>query len=219
MAGRTLAHAEAKAFYDRFGALQDKQFYENPALDDLIHHAALGRARAILEFGCGTGRLAASLLAGQLPPDAQYLGLDISETMVALARERLAPWRSRAEVRQTDGGIKLEIASNSQDAFISTYVLDLLSEHEIRLLLTEAHRILKPGGRLCLAGLTFGSGLWGRLLTRLWQKLHAFHPQWVGGCRPVRLTDYLPEQAWHIEHHRMISRFGIVSEVLIAAKR
>ena len=54
-----LSIPEARRFYDRFGAKQDKQvWYEAAALDDLVLHSDLANARSIFELGCGTGRLA-----------------------------------------------------------------------------------------------------------------------------------------------------------------
>ena len=43
------------------------------------------------------------------------------------------------------------------DRFIRTYVLDLLPDVEIRAVLDEAHRVLKPDGLIGLASLTKGS--------------------------------------------------------------
>ena len=56
-----------RAFYDRFGGKQDWQrFYEDPALRDLICHGSFDEAHAVVEFGCGTGRLAEHLLRDYL---------------------------------------------------------------------------------------------------------------------------------------------------------
>lgn len=215
---RTLSHAEAKAFYDRFGSKQDLQAFEDAALEELIRHGGFAQADTVLECGCGTGRLGARLLCRHLPAHARYLGLDVSETMVRLARQRLKPWAGRAEVRRTEGEMQLPVAAASQDIFLCTYVLDLLSEADIRALLAEARRVLKPNGRLCLASLSYGRGVCGRIVAWLWQLVYTLRPQWLGGCRPIRLLAHLPMQAWHIEHHRTISRFGIASEVVIASK-
>jgi len=157
VAGRALSHREAKTFYDRFGSKQDLQrFYEDPAIEVLLRHGEFAKATAVVELGCGTGRLAARLLQDHLPAEATYLGLDISPTMIALTEERIAPWAGRARVRLTEGRPELPLQDGSQDRFLSTYVLDLLSEEEIGASLREARRVLVPNGRLCLASLTFG---------------------------------------------------------------
>jgi ubiquinone/menaquinone biosynthesis C-methylase UbiE len=124
----TLSHAAARALYDRIGRWQDTQrFYEDYATADLIAHADLHQAQSVFEFGVGTGRIAERLLRDHLPATARYLGIDISATMVALARQRLAPWWNRARVEQSDGSPRIESPEGTFDRFVSTYVLDLLS--------------------------------------------------------------------------------------------
>ena len=214
---RLLSHAEARRFYNRFGKKQDVQgWYENPALADLVEHLPLHAVVSVCEFGCGTGRLARELLKRHLPPNCNYIGLDISESMLKLSREQLAPWRKRLRLVQTGGEMDLDLKNTSQDIFLSTYVLDLLDETDIRKLLAEARRVLRADGRLALASLTFGQGLISRCIDRLWRSVHAINPAWVGGCRPLELTRYLDGNEWKLEHHRIICRWGICSEVVIA---
>jgi hypothetical protein len=63
---KILSSERAKRFYDWMGAKQDTQcFYERPALADLIVHLELARAESVIEFGCGTGRLAEVSSTGQ----------------------------------------------------------------------------------------------------------------------------------------------------------
>ncbi len=96
-ATRLLSHSQAARFYDALGAGLDTQaFYEAAALHDLVTHLELETCRSVVEFGFGTGRLAAELLSTHLPSNATYLGLDVSATMVGLARSRLRPfWGAR----------------------------------------------------------------------------------------------------------------------------
>jgi ubiquinone/menaquinone biosynthesis C-methylase UbiE len=186
---RYLSPAQAKRFYDRFGSRQDWQaFYENAADDDLIEHSALGSAHSVLEFGCGTGALAARLLQRHLPADARYVGLDISGTMASLAQERLKPWSDRARVCQSDGCARIPEPDRSFDRFVSTYVFDLLSPDFIDQLLSEAHRLLVPGGKLCLVSMTFGASRLSRLVCWGWLRLWRLRTGIVGGCHPIELS-------------------------------
>jgi ubiquinone/menaquinone biosynthesis C-methylase UbiE len=214
-----LSHEEAKAFYDRLGRRQDWQaVFEDRAVEDMIKHGQFGRARAVCEFGCGTGRLAQRLLQEFLPHDSSYVGLDISETMVALARNRLSPWKERASILQTDGTAHVPLTDGGFDRFLACYVLDLLSGQDIRDLLSEAHRVLGPEGLLCLVSLTRGQTTASKILTSFWERLHAWRPALVGGCRPLELRAHLCGVAWQLEHRRVISRFGVSSEVIVAAR-
>lgn len=214
------SHEQARTFYDRFGARQDWQrFYEDRALGDLVAHSDFGHASSVFEFGCGTGRIAENLLSGQLPDTARYLAVDASSTMIALAQGRLARFQGRAEARMVDGGMALAAGANQYDRFLSTYVVDLLEDNDIRALLTEAHRILVPGGLLCLVSLTCGDTLVGRVVETAWRAAHSHNPALVGGCRPVLLQPYLEQSAWRTCHRNRITSFGISSEILVAEKR
>ena len=219
---RTLTHEQARAFYDRFGSRQDRQgFYEDAAVADLIAHARFAEARAVFEFGCGTGRFAHLLLTDHLAREATYRGIDISATMVGLARDRLAPWAERAWVQQTDGSAKIDAPDGAYDRFCSNYVLDLLSENDIRAVLAEARRVLEPGGLVCLTGLTFGRGPVARLVSAAWRAIYAISPKRVGGCRPIDLRVFMADSmdgVWRIEHEATTVRWGLSSQTMVASR-
>jgi ubiquinone/menaquinone biosynthesis C-methylase UbiE len=212
-----LSHEKARAFYDWFGTRQDSQrLYEDPALADLLAHADFGEARSVFEFGCGTGRLAERLLSDWLPSDCRYQAADISATMIRLSQARLAPWRERAQVVQTSGAMSVPAADASFDRFVVCYVLDLLSDEDIRRLLAEAHRVLVADGLLCVVGLTHGASLAARIVSALWRALFWLHPKLVGGCRAVVARDYLGDRDWSVGYDNVVTRLGISSEVLVA---
>lgn len=215
---RVLSLPEVRAFYDSFGARQDWQaFYERPATGELIAHADFDRAHSVFELGCGTGSFAEELLAYYLVDDAAYTGVDLSSTMVGLARERLSRFGAKAHVRQSDGGYHTGLGDHTVDRFVSNYVLDLLSADDIRLVLAEAHRVLREDGLLCAVSLTYGEGLVSSLVARSWKSLHALRPSLVGGCRPLHLQDYVGPDNWRILHRKVVTGYFVPSEVLIAA--
>jgi ubiquinone/menaquinone biosynthesis C-methylase UbiE len=217
---RTLSHAEARTFYDRMGAKQDTQrFYEDAATGDLVAHGSFERARAVVEFGCGTGRFAKGLLEQHTPPTATYLGVDVSPRMVELARERLDRFGERASVRLSDGEPRIDAPDGSCDRFVSNYVLDLLSDADCAAVVREASRILPAGGLVCLVSLTFGFTRISRLVERTWSRLHAYRPALVGGCRPIELLRLLPEADWEVRHRHCLVPFGVPSEVVVAERR
>ncbi|MBI4966212.1 MAG: class I SAM-dependent methyltransferase [Desulfomonile tiedjei] len=213
-----LSHEQARDFYDRFGSKQDWQrFYEDPAVADLVEHLSLESAGAVVEFGCGTGRVAESMLAYHLPQGATYLGLDVSSTMVALARRRLEHFGPRAKVLLTSGETRLEAESAGFDRYLSTYVLDLLTETDIQAVVAEAHRILGAGGLLGLASLTHGFTLVSKVFEKVWLSIYRIRPTLVGGCRPISLETFVRD-GWNIRHMRKQVSFGVPSQVLVAEK-
>ena len=215
-----LTRQQARDFYDRFGRRQDRQsYYENAALDRLLELGDFGSAEAVVEFGCGTGRFAETLLEVHLPGNATYIGFDLSETMVQLTRKRLIAAGTRASVVRTDGRPRIPLPPTSCDRFISTYVLDLLSNQDISRTLAQAWKVLRPGGLLCLTGLTYGTTMLSRWVVASWLAIHSLRPSLVGGCRPISLTDFLGPASWKVLYSTTVVSWGVPSEVLIARPR
>src|SRR5688572_6789419 len=134
--------------------------------------------------------------------------------MVKLTRRRIEPWKDRATVEQIDvpQGAPLPVADASYDRFLSNYVFDILAVELIRGLIGEAHRILIPGGKLCLVSLTHGERAFDRFVSFTWSCVHAIHPAIVGGCRPISLNTLLEPDIWRIDHRSLVCRFGVCSE-------
>jgi ubiquinone/menaquinone biosynthesis C-methylase UbiE len=215
-----LTRNQARTFYDRFGSRQDKQgFYEDPAITELIDQARFDEARRVVEFGSGTGRLAERLLQSHLDAQASYWCCDLSATMTRLATERLASFGGRVTIEESTGDPELPLADGSADRFLSTYVLDLLCPEEIDAVLAEADRILSSDGLLCLVGITPGPTQLSAYVMRLWQRIHASKPSWVGGCRPVDMRSRLLADTWLVRYWQIVTAWGISSEVIVAEKR
>ena len=216
--GRILSHDQAAAFYDRLGkALDTQSFYEDPAIEDMVEHGQFGNAGCVVDFGCGTGRLAERLLDRHLPRTARLLALDVSTRMVELTKRRLERFGKRPRVEKTAGDIVLPLADGAADRVIATYVVDLLSKEDSHRFLDEARRVLAPGGLVCLVSLTEGQGPVSRALCGVWKFIHRLNPAFTGGCRPIRLLPLLGPE-WTPRHHRVIVSFGVPSEILVAEK-
>jgi ubiquinone/menaquinone biosynthesis C-methylase UbiE len=219
MSNAMLTTEQARRVYDRIGSKQDTQaFYENAALDRLVAAADFKHARHAVEFGCGTGRFALRLLQRELPEQSTYSGFDLSSTMVGIARERLAPYGTRASVTQTDGSPRLPLADASCDRFVSTYVFDLLTGSHIEAVVKEAHRLLSPDGLLCITSLTHGQGMVSKSLMALWKALQRLSAPLVGGCRPIGVSQYVPADKWQVKLSTVLVRWGVPSEVFVARR-
>lgn len=215
-----LEKKEVKNFYDKFGAKQDWQsFYENVAIKKTIEHSDFQTAKSIFEFGCGTGKFAKDLLENYLSKDCQYLGIDLSETMIEIAGKRLKPFENQAKVQLSDGSTKFQFPANSFDRFVSNYVLEILSDEEIAKIFHEANRILSEDGLLSITSLACGEGFVSKQISNIWEFIHKSRPKLVGGCRPLNLINFVDEKVWQIKHHSKVSSFGITSEILIAKCR
>lgn len=98
----------------------------------------LGRAEAALDLGCGDGRLAAALDAGELTL------ADVSRVALDRAAERLP--QARAVELEPDAPLPLD--DNAFDLVLCAETLEHV--RDVQLLLSEARRVLRPGGRLAL---------------------------------------------------------------------
>ena len=212
-----LAPESVRRVYDRIGRLQDTQsFYEDPAIDELIAHSDLGSARRVVEIGCGTGRLARRLLDQHLPPEATYLGVELSPRMATVATERLGPYATRCTIEVADAARALPTADHTADRVLATYVFDLLDGPTTAAVLVQVERSLAPDGLLCAIGLTDGPGGIAHAVSRVWTGLWRWRPALVGGCRPIQLAEALADAGWQIHHQKTVTAWALTSEVVIA---
>lgn len=112
--------------------------------------ADLTEAGTAVDVGCGTGTFAVALKERR--PDAEVIGVDGDEEILALARAKVGA--DRVEWRE---GLaqELPVPAESADVVTISLVLHHLLPEDKRKALTETKRILKPGGRLHVAD-------WGR---------------------------------------------------------
>ena len=215
---QTMSHAAVREFYDKFGMKQDRQPFEEDAIARLLELGRFDSAESVLEFCCGTGKAAVNILSNSLTSTATYTGIDASSTMVDITRERLMPFGPRATVQHSDGALTLPFAAASFDRFLSSYVLDLLSDADIGKLMAEAQRVLKPGGLLVVTSLTHGKALIERLVEGVWMTGFWVRPKLVGGCRPIRVNQFVDPNAWTYRNHETITQLGFCSEILVAER-
>lgn len=110
----------------------------------------LGASGRILDIGTGPGQIP-MLLAERLP-DVTIVGVDLSEQMLRLAERRRvqSAHRARIEFRIADAK-NLPFPSASFDVVASNTILHHISDP--RLFLSEAWRVLKPGGTFLIRDL------------------------------------------------------------------
>lgn len=137
-----------------------------------------------------------------------------------MTQKQLAKHGKRAHAQTVIGdpsGAAHDLPDASVDAFVSTYVLDILSDEDIEAVLSLAHRLLRPDGQLCLVGLTYGDSAVSKVASGVWSLLHAAWPQIVGGCRQQDLVPYL-DTKWNILSVQTVPGGVLRSQVIIACK-
>jgi arsenite methyltransferase len=110
--------------------------------------AQLNPGETVLDLGSGGG-IDVLLSARRVGPSGKAYGLDMTDEMLALAREnQLKSGIANAEFLK--GEIELiPLPDNSVDVIISNCVINLSGDKDG--VLSEAFRVLKPGGRFAVA--------------------------------------------------------------------
>jgi SAM-dependent methyltransferase len=128
-----------------------------------IRHAELAPGETVLDVGSGGG-IDTILAARRVGPTGKAIGLDLLDEM----RDRAAANAAEAGVGAWTEFVKGEmeqmpLPDASVDVVISNGVINL-SPRKSRVL-AEIHRVLRPGGRLCVADLTVEEDLPPEILT------------------------------------------------------
>jgi len=123
--------------YDRYLG----PFYFEPYARHIAECAASGAPRTILEIACGTGRVTRQLQ--KIFPNARLVATDVSGDMLTVARQ-LTPG-TNIEWQIADA-MALPFDDHSFDLVIFQFGLMFIPDKQKAL--AEAHRVLRPGGRL-----------------------------------------------------------------------
>jgi trans-aconitate 2-methyltransferase len=105
----------------------------------VLDRLSLTGDETVLDAGCGSGRITETLI--ERLPRGKVIAMDMSESMVTAARERLGP---DADIRCADL-LELEL-DKPVDAILSTATLHWITDHG--LLFRRLHGALRTGGRL-----------------------------------------------------------------------
>jgi ubiquinone/menaquinone biosynthesis C-methylase UbiE len=179
------AFENTPARYD--GAMQMLTLGRLGMVREQIAGRVTGEGCRVLDVGCGTGSLALLMARS----GARVLGIDTSEPMLDVARQRITRegLGERVELRRLSAMEIDRLPRAAYDLVVSTLVLSELSDEEAGCLLADARERLAPGGRLMVADEVLPSSR----LRRVGYALLRF---------PVRLLTYLVTQAQGLSPRR-----------------
>jgi methionine biosynthesis protein MetW len=131
-----MADTRANEYYDTYWRTEEWATRPPVKLVELLtqHVSATDRC---LDVGCGDGGTSGVWLRDRA---SAYVGVDISESAVRMARER------GLDAQQIEDAADLPFAQDSFDVAICSEVLEHLFQPQLALI--EIRRVLRPGGRL-----------------------------------------------------------------------
>lgn len=131
----------------------------------------------VLDVGCGTGLNFRSLL-GRIGPHGSLVAIDLTPEMLGRAGERVAR-EGWANVELVEGdAADLPFDDGSFDAVCSTLALSIVPDWQRAV--TEAWRVLRPGGRLAALDAAPLDG-WRRILAPTTNAINRYFAGWRPG--------------------------------------
>ena len=155
----------------------------------------------VLEIAIGTGRN-----FGFYPADVRLAGIDLSPTMLEIARRRAEDLGRAADLRQADAQA-LPFEDNTFDTIVCT--LSLCSIPDDRKAVAEAKRVLRPGGSFLLLEHVRSPNPLVRAGQRLLEPINA---RLQGDHLLREPLEHLRSERFEIEHLER-SKAGIVERV------
>lgn len=172
------------------------RWWRDRALTMALGRKGEGEVNDVLDIACGTGDVAFRL--HQLLPDARITGLDLSPGMLRIAEEKLARLAPSAEGKKGKGAVSfmrgdcLDLPYPDKSFDLITVAYGVRNFERLQQGYAEMHRVLRPGGALCVVELSVPTNPLVRPLYTLYTR--AVIPT-VGRLvsRDRRAYTYLPE--------------------------
>ncbi|MCT8160218.1 methyltransferase domain-containing protein [Pseudoruegeria sp. SHC-113] len=154
-----------------------------------------GPGETIVDIGCGNGLLSLEL-GRAVGPVGRVIGVDPSSDMRKSASNRCAehPW---VDIRHGTAE-EIPVETGAADKAVSVQVYEYLAD--IPAALEEAHRILKPGGRLVIGDIHFDSLAWhSDAPERMARMITAWDRHFVERRVPALLPPLLRDAGFEVE--------------------
>ena len=207
---------QTRAFYNKISGVYDllSDRSEAPVRRAGLDLLNARPGEAILEPGFGTGHCLVAL-ARAVGPKGRVFGIDLSDQMVKRARSNLAKagLLKRARLRCGDA-VRLPYAGGSMDAVFMSFTLELFDTAEIPEVLRECRRVLRPGGRIVVVGMS-KDGKHDPLIG-VFEWTHKHFPNFLD-CRPIYVREAL-EKAGFTIRKVLMKHMWIPVEIVFGVK-
>jgi ubiquinone/menaquinone biosynthesis C-methylase UbiE len=209
--------AQARANYNRLSRWYDWLAGSSEAKyrrmgEQTLH---LQPGERLLEIGFGTGQALVSL-AEAVGAHGRVCGLDLSDGMAAVARQRLsqADLTERTDLTLGDAA-QAPFAEASFDAVFMSFTLELFDTPEILIVLHQCMRMLRPLGRLVIVTLVKTQK--PNFAERIYEWFHERMPVAVD-CRPIPAQTTIQAAGFEITAVTAKKMWGLPVEIITAEK-
>jgi ubiquinone/menaquinone biosynthesis C-methylase UbiE len=176
--------SETKAFYDKIAKVYDllAEHSEAPVRQAGLDKLAVREGEKVLEIGCGTGHCLVAI-AKAVGPEGMAYGVDVSEEMLKHTQKR-ADQEQVADCVELHCGdaMHLPFIDGSMDGVFMSFTLELFDTPEIPQVLAECKRVLRPGGRIVVVGMSKEDA--HGAIFQMYEWSHRHFPNFVD-CRPI----------------------------------
>lgn len=207
---------ERKAYYDKIARVYDllAEHSERGMRELGLQKLAAAPGEHVLELGFATGHCLAEL-AEAVGPRGRVYGIDISENMVNRAITLLTAERmiDRVELQVGDAE-QLPYSADTIDAIFMSFTLELFDTPEIPRVLGQCRRVLRPGGRIVVVGIS-REGKPG-FMVHAFEWTHRHFPNLMD-CRPIYVRRAL-EAAGFLIRDATLEHMWVPVEIVLAAK-
>jgi len=203
---------ETKAFYNKISKFYDAlaEHSEAPVRKAGLEMLNTQEGHHVLEIGFGTGHSLIEL-ARSVGSSGKVFGIDLSEKMVEIAQKQADEEDLGGRIELSCGdALQLPYESESLDGVFMSFTLELFDTPEIPLVLAECKRVLKPGGRIVVIGMS--RVLPEGMMIEIFEWTHQHFPNYLD-CRPILVRQALEDSGFQICDSRIMNMWISVEVV------
>ena len=197
---------DAQAHFIRLLDLHDTFEAICASRDDTIERFTTAGYRACLDVGCGTGTFAIQL-AQALPDGGSTTGVDLSDTMITIARQRAAEQGVDVAFATADA-LELPFDDDDVDAARAERVFMYLDDPARGI--AEMARVTRPGGMVVISDWTIETFFWAV------PGLDPSIPPRIKAAGAAALPNpYIGRELWHLMKRAGLENLTLRTDVLL----
>jgi ubiquinone/menaquinone biosynthesis C-methylase UbiE len=192
--------------YDRLAAVYPAStfFFHSKAHKAALQMSGLQDGMRVLEMATGSGEMFRRLVRAN--PSGVTLGFDLSPNMAAHTLRRVrSEFPSARTLLQAVDARHMPFPTESFDAVVCCFLLELLSTEDIRRTLSEVRRVLRPGCNFTLVLIGENTELFnrayrlgGKLAPAFWgRQVEHRVPEWIGASGLTITADRRLRQGYY----------------------